>query len=137
MARLADKIAIITGAGRGMGRAIALRFAQEGAHVVVADINAEPVHATAAAVEALGRHSVPLRVDMGEVADIDTLIRRTLDTFGRLDILVNNAGVTKALDLFDITPDDWDWMHRVNARRLFLLAGCGPPDDAAALRQHH
>jgi NAD(P)-dependent dehydrogenase (short-subunit alcohol dehydrogenase family) len=120
MARLADKIAIITGAGRGMGRAIALRFAQEGAHVVVADINAEPVHATAAAVEALGRHSVPLCVDMGEVADIDTLIRRALDTFGRIDILVNNAGVTKALDLFDITPDDWDWMHRVNARGVFF-----------------
>jgi NAD(P)-dependent dehydrogenase (short-subunit alcohol dehydrogenase family) len=120
MARLADKIAIVTGAGRGMGRAIALRFAQEGAHVVVADINAETVHDTAAAVEALGRHSVPLRVDMGEATDINTLIQRALDTFGRIDILVNNAGVTRAIDLFDVTPEDWDWMHRVNARGVFF-----------------
>jgi NAD(P)-dependent dehydrogenase (short-subunit alcohol dehydrogenase family) len=120
MARLADKIAIVTGAGRGMGRAIALRFAQEGAHVVVADINAETVHDTAAAVEALGRQSVPLRVDIGAATDIDTLIQRALDTFGRIDILVNNAGVTRAIDLFDVTPDDWDWMHRVNARGVFF-----------------
>jgi NAD(P)-dependent dehydrogenase (short-subunit alcohol dehydrogenase family) len=120
MARLADKVAIVTGAGRGMGRAIALRFAQEGAHVVVADVNAETVHATAAAVENLGRQSVPLRADMGETTDIDTLIQRALDSFGRIDILVNNAGVTKAMGLFDVTPDDWDWMHRVNARGVFF-----------------
>lgn len=120
MARLTDKIALVTGAGRGMGRAIALRFAQEGAHVVVGDINAETVQATAAAIETLGRQSVPIRVDMGEATDINALIQRALDTFGRIDVVVNNAGVTKALDLFDVTPEDWDWMHRVNARGVFF-----------------
>jgi NAD(P)-dependent dehydrogenase (short-subunit alcohol dehydrogenase family) len=113
MGRLADKVAIVTGAGRGMGRAIALRFAQEGAHVVAADIVAASAQETAAAIEALGRRSLSLRVDLGAVTDIQTLVTRPLETFGRIDILVNNAGVTKALDLFDITPEDWDWMHRV------------------------
>jgi NAD(P)-dependent dehydrogenase (short-subunit alcohol dehydrogenase family) len=120
MDRLADKVAIVTGAGRGMGRAIALRFAQEGAHVVTADIVAATAQETAAAVEALGRRSLPLRVDLGEMTDIQTLVTRALETFGRIDILVNNAGVTKALDLFDITPEDWDWMHRVNAKGVFF-----------------
>lgn len=120
MSRLADKVAIVTGAGRGMGRAIALRFAQEGAHVITADIDAATAQEAAAAVEALGRRSLPLRVDLGEVTDIHTLVTQALEMFGRIDILVNNAGVTKALGLFDITPEDWDWMHRVNARGVFF-----------------
>jgi NAD(P)-dependent dehydrogenase (short-subunit alcohol dehydrogenase family) len=118
--KLTDKVAIVTGAGRGIGRAIALRFAQEGAQVVTADIEAATAHGTATAVEALGRRSLPLRVDLGEIADIHTLVARTLETFGRIDVLVNNAGVTKALNLFDITPQDWDWMHRINARGAFF-----------------
>jgi len=120
MDRLADQIAIVTGAGRGMGRAIALRLAQEGAHIVAADIDAQTAHDTAAAVEALGRSSLPLEADLGAAASIDALVARAMDTFGRIDILVNNAGVTRAMDLFEVTPDDWDWMHRVNARGVFF-----------------
>lgn len=118
--RLADKIAIVTGAGRGMGRAIALRFAEEGAHVVSADVNATTAQDTAAAVEALGRRSLPVHVDLGEIADIHKLVQQTMATFGRIDILVNNAGVTRALELFEVTPQDWDWMHRINARGVFF-----------------
>lgn len=120
MERLADKIAIVTGAGRGMGRAIALRLAEEGAHIVAADIDAQTAHDTAASVEALGRRSLPLEADLGATASIEALVVRALETFGRIDILVNNAGVTKALDIFEVTPDDWDWMHRVNARGVFF-----------------
>lgn len=118
--RLTDKIAIVTGAGRGMGRAIALRFAAEGAHVVTADVNATTAQDTAAAVEALGRRSLPLHVDLGETPDIERMVQQAIAMFGRIDILVNNAGVTKALDLFEITPADWDWMHRINARGVFF-----------------
>ncbi len=120
MERLADKIAIVTGAGRGIGRAIALRLAEEGAHLVAADIDAQTAHDTAASVEALGRRSLPLEVDLGAMASIDTLVARALETFGRIDILVNNAGVTKASDIFDVTPEYWDWMHRVNAKGVFF-----------------
>ncbi len=120
MERLADKIAIVTGAGRGMGRAIALRLAEEGAHIVTADIDGQTAHDTAVSVEALGRRSLPLEVDLGAMASIDTLVARAMETFGRIDILVNNAGVTRAIDIFDVTPDDWDWMHRVNAKGVFF-----------------
>lgn len=118
--RLDDKIAIVTGAGRGVGRAIALRLAEEGAHIVAADIDAQTAHDTAASVEALGRRSLPLEADLGAAASIDTLVGRAMEAFGRIDILVNNAGVTKALDIFEVTPDDWDWMHRVNAKGVFF-----------------
>ncbi len=120
MERLADNIAIVTGAGRGMGRAIALRMAQEGAHIVAADIDAQTAHETAASVEALGRRSMACEADLGTMASIDALVARAMETFGRIDILVNNAGVTKATDIFDVTPDDWDWMHRVNAKGVFF-----------------
>ncbi len=71
MERLADNIAIVTGAGRGMGRAIALRMAQEGAHIVAADIDVQTAHETAASVEALGRRSLPCEADLGSMASID------------------------------------------------------------------
>jgi NAD(P)-dependent dehydrogenase (short-subunit alcohol dehydrogenase family) len=120
MARLAEKVAIVTGAGRGIGRAIALRCAAEGAHIVAADIEAATAQEAATAIERLDRRSLALRVDLGDMADIETLVARTLEAFGRIDILVNNAGVTKGVELFDITPEDWDWMHRINARGAFF-----------------
>ena len=120
MQRLSDKVAIVTGAGRGMGRAISLRLAEEGAHIVTADIDAATAHDTAAVVEGLGRQSLPVTADLGAVEDIEALVTRALETFGRIDILVNNAGVTKALDLFEVKPEDWDWMHRINAKGVFF-----------------
>ena len=120
MKRVVDKVAIVTGAGRGIGRAISLALAQEGAHVVVADIDGATAHETADAVEALGCKSLPLHVDLGSIDDIEILVTRTVERFGRIDILVNNAGVTRAIDTFDISPEDWDWIHRVNARGTFF-----------------
>jgi NAD(P)-dependent dehydrogenase (short-subunit alcohol dehydrogenase family) len=115
--RLEDKVAIVTGAGRGMGGAIARRFAREGAHVAVAEIDEVSAHET---FEAINRRGILVMTDMSSVAEINALVDKTVAQFGRVDILVNNAGVTKSLGFFDVTEADWDWMHSINARGVFF-----------------
>ena len=88
------KNAVVTGAGRGMGRSIALDLAEAGANVAVADIDRETVEETSEEIKGLGRESVAIHADMGSVADIDRMIAEAKDAFGRVDIIVNNAGVT-------------------------------------------
>jgi NAD(P)-dependent dehydrogenase (short-subunit alcohol dehydrogenase family) len=117
---LQDKIALVTGAGRGMGRAIALQYAEAGADIAAADIDGQTAQATSAAVEALGRRSLPIQADVGALADIDRMVRQTVETFGRLDILVNNAGVTQYLYIMEVTEADWDRIHRINAKGVFF-----------------
>ena len=117
---LQDKIAVVTGAGRGMGRAIALGLAEAGAHIAVADIDAASVEETAVAVKALGRESLAAPADVGNVGDIDRMISQAKDTFGRIDIMVNNAGVTRKVSIMDVSEEDWDWIHRVNAKGVFF-----------------
>ena len=117
---LEGKIALVTGAGRGMGRAISIQFATEGTDVVVADIDGRAVEETSIAVRELGRRSLAIQADMGSLADIDRMVNETLDNFQQVDILVNNAGVTRYLYLMDITEEDWDRIHRVNAKGAFF-----------------
>ena len=117
---LQDKIAVVTGAGRGMGRAIALGLAEAGGHIAVADINAVAVEETAVAVKALGRESLAVTADMGNTDDIDRMISQAKDTLGRIDIMVNNAGVTRKVYIMDVSEEDWDWIHRVNAKGVFF-----------------
>ena len=117
---LQDKIAVVTGAGRGMGRAIALGLAEAGGHIAVADINAVAVEETAVAVKALGRESLAVTADTGNTDDIDRMISQAKDTFGRIDIMVNNAGVTRKVYIMDVSEEDWDWIHRVNAKGVFF-----------------
>ena len=100
--QLEDKFALVTGAGRGMGRAISLQLADEGANIAVSDIDAASAEDTAVAVKQLGRESVVLPADMGNMADIDRMFQQAKDTFGRIDVVVNNAGVTKYLDIMEI-----------------------------------
>jgi NAD(P)-dependent dehydrogenase (short-subunit alcohol dehydrogenase family) len=118
--RLANKVAIVTGAGRGMGRAISIRFAQEGADVAAAEVNTDTLREVAEEIGEQGRKCLPIQADLSRLPDIDAMVTRAVEEFGRIDILVNNAGVTKALGLFDITEADWDWMHSVNLKGLFF-----------------
>lgn len=117
---LKDKIAIVTGIGTGMGKAIALRYAREGAHVVGAEIDEASGQQTAAEVSAHDRRGMFIKTDMGKVDDIKALVAKAMETFGQIDILVNNAGVTRSLGFFDVTEKDWDWIHSVNAKGVFF-----------------
>lgn len=117
---LKDKIAIVTGAGTGMGKAIALRYAREGAHVVLAEINEASGQQAAAEVNAHDRRGLFVKTDLGKTESINAMVAKTMETFGRIDIVMNNAGVTKKLDFFEVTEADWDWIHSVNARGVFF-----------------
>jgi acetoin reductase-like protein len=118
--RLKDKIAIVTGAGQGIGKGVATRLAQEGAHVVIAEYHAEKAQAVAQELQTLGVQSLAYPIDIGDTAQIDQMVVDVVKTFGRIDILVNNAGVLETLPLFDLTPEKWDWLQRVNQRGLFF-----------------
>lgn len=118
--QLGSKVALVTGAGQGIGRAAALALARAGADVAAVDINAKTVAGTAAAVAALGRQSLAVTADLGSVADIDRMVVETMARFGRIDILVNNAGVTRRAYIMDLNEADWDRIHRVNAKGVFF-----------------
>ena len=118
--QLEDKIALVTGAGRGMGRAISLQLAEEGANVAVSDIDASTAEDTAVAIKQMGRESLVLPADMGDLNDINRMFTQAKDAFGRLDVVVNNAGVTKYLDIMDVEEEDRDRIHRVNAKGVFF-----------------
>ncbi|MXX53733.1 MAG: 3-oxoacyl-ACP reductase FabG [Dehalococcoidia bacterium] len=117
---LNDKVALVTGAARGMGRAIAIRLANEGARVVATDINGKLVEQTSIDIRELGHDAIAVEADIGDVEDIDRVVVEALNAFGRIDILVNNAGITRHADIMDLTVEDWDRIHRVNARGVFF-----------------
>src|SRR5579885_815426 len=115
---LQDKIALVTGAGAGIGKAIALAMAAEGAAVAAAEISAGSARDTAEAIG--GNRALAIAADCGDVAAIDAMVARTVAEFGRLDVIVNNAGVTRYADIMDLTEADWDRIHRVNAKGVFF-----------------
>ncbi|HUS97338.1 MAG TPA: glucose 1-dehydrogenase [Hyphomicrobiaceae bacterium] len=118
--QLQGKIALITGAGQGIGRATALAYAAEGADLVLADLNAEALAEVQKAVEAKGRRAISIEADLGDVEAIDAMVTTAIKQFGRIDVLVNNAGVTRKAFMMDITEADWDRIHRVNAKGVFF-----------------
>ena len=117
---LQDKVALVTGAGAGIGRAIALGMAAEGAAVAAADIDFPSVQKTVEAMADKTNRALAIEADCGDVASIDRMIARAVAEFGRLDIIVNNAGVTRYAYIMDLTEADWDRIHRVNAKGVFF-----------------
>ena len=118
MTRLRDRVAIVTGAARGIGRAIAERLAQDGAAVVVADV--EPSGAdVAAAIEAAGGRAAFVVTDVTRDDDLARMIALAVDRFGALDVLVNNAGIGTFVPFAQLTPEAWDRMHAVDLRAVF------------------
>ncbi len=118
--RLKDKVAIITGGGRGIGRGIALRFAQEGAAVALADREAAASRQTAEEVRALGGKVLALAVDVGRQAQVRRMVDETASHFGGVDILVNNAGISKVIPFLEMTEEDWDLIMAINLKGAFL-----------------
>ncbi len=118
--RLEGKVAIVTGAGQGIGYAIGKRFAEEGARVVVAEINQDTVHLAAKEYSQIGPEALAYPVDIGDADQTQQMVRDVAAHFGRIDILVNNAGVSDKMTLLEMTPEQWDYMQRVNVRGLLF-----------------
>ena len=121
MSTLDGKVALVTGAARGIGRAIALRFAWEGANVAVADQNLEGARAVAAEIEAAGRQALALRVDVRDIGQIRTMVGHAVGAFGRIDVLANNAGVVRVERMLDVTEEHWDLVLDVNGKGVFFV----------------
>jgi NAD(P)-dependent dehydrogenase (short-subunit alcohol dehydrogenase family) len=114
---LKDKVALVTGAGSqiGYGKAIAVTLAEEGCHIVVADIDLTGAEQTAAAVKTLGRRALAVKVDVTVQAEVDAMVAAAIKEFGQIDILVNNAGASSQLRPFiEMTEDDWDFDIKTN-----------------------
>src|SRR3954451_9258811 len=105
---LAGKIAIVTGAGSGIGRASALRFAAEGASVVAADVRGPKVDETVAMIESAGGVGVPYAGDVADAADVERMVATAVDAFGGLDALFNNAGTIRPGTAVKLSQEDWD-----------------------------
>ncbi len=116
--KLEGKVAIVTGAASGMGKAIARRYAAEGAKVVVADMNLGGAEAAAAEIESQGGQATAVQVDVRDQAQVQAMVQAAVDRFGGLDILVNNAGVGKIIPFLETTEADWDFMFDVNCKGL-------------------
>jgi NAD(P)-dependent dehydrogenase (short-subunit alcohol dehydrogenase family) len=119
--RIAGRVALVTGAAQGIGRAIALRLAEEGARLVLVDIDVARLAATAAEVCALGAEALAAIADCTEEADVARAVETGAAAFGAVEILVNNVGGGRAGRLWELTPEDWDAVMRLNLRPMFLF----------------
>ena len=126
--RLAGKVAIVTGASRGIGRAVAERFAAEGSSVVVNYTQgAANANAVVAGIQAAGGTAIAVQADVSRSTDVVRLVEQTLDRFGRIDVLVNNAGVMVAKGVLETSEDDWDVTIDVNLKGAYLCSKAVAP----------
>ncbi|AKM81976.1 TPA: SDR family oxidoreductase [Candidatus Berkelbacteria bacterium] len=120
MDRLKNKVAIVTGAGQGIGRGIALRLAEESCFVVVSDIDEANAQKVADEIKQSGKKSIAIKCDVSKKMEVDNLIDKTVENFGALDILVNNAGIFPYKPFLEMAEEDWDKVLSVNLKSVFL-----------------
>jgi 3-oxoacyl-[acyl-carrier protein] reductase len=117
---LTNKVAIVTGSGRGIGRAIALALAKQGASVIISDIDLDSAGKVSDEIAALGGKALAVQTNVGDELQVQGMVRQCLDRFGRIDILVNNAGIVSIGPLVEISAETWDQVMAVNLRGVFL-----------------
>lgn len=114
------KVALVTGGGRGIGKAAATKFAEGGADIVIADIDPHTAKDTAEGLSALGIRAVSISLDIGDIGQIESMVYEAVSKLGSVDILFNNAGLTRHISFFDIQEHHWDEINRVNAKGAFF-----------------
>jgi acetoin reductase-like protein len=120
--RLQGRVAIVTGGAQGIGRAICLRYAQEGARVVVADINLSSAQEVAREITGMGKDAIAVQTDVSDRSQAELAVSTSVDAFGGIDVLVNNAGVIKIVPFLETTDEDWDYMFDINCKGLLWFS---------------
>jgi NAD(P)-dependent dehydrogenase (short-subunit alcohol dehydrogenase family) len=120
--RLEDKVVIVTGGGTGIGRAIAIRLAQEGANIVIADINEENSNEVVKEINSIGRQTLIVITDVSDEKSVKNMVDKTVEKFGRIDIVISNAGVSRMAKFIDITEEDFDFNMDINVKGAFLVS---------------
>jgi 3-oxoacyl-(acyl-carrier-protein) reductase len=118
--RLKDKVALITGAGSGIGEATALRFSEEGAKVVINDVNMDSANSVLEKIKGMGGEALVLKADISKKAEVEAMMQMVVEHFGRLDILVNNAGINRDAFAKKMSEEDWDLVITINLKGTFL-----------------
>ena len=118
---LSGKVAIVTGAGQGIGRAIALRLAEAGADIALVDVNSDSIAEVEGEVKKLGRKALSIQADVSKFDQVQSMVQQTLEVFDQIDILINNAGIVgKTAPLTELDESDWDAVMDVNLKGVFL-----------------
>jgi 3-oxoacyl-[acyl-carrier protein] reductase len=117
--KLTGKVALVTGAAQGIGKAVALLLARHGADIVVSDINLEKAEETAKEIESIGPKAMAIKVNVASLNDVERMVEAVLKKFGRIDILINNAGITRDKLILRMTEEDWDIVLNVNLKGTF------------------
>jgi len=120
--KLKGKVAIVTGSGQGIGQAISLVFAREGADIVLNDVNFSTLTKVAEEIRSLGREVLPVKADVSNGNDVMEMVRKSVEKFGKIDVLVNNAGIMRNAPIEQLSEEDWDAVMNVNLKGVFLCS---------------